>query len=151
MSKYIDEEKNKDAFCKALPQIVPDKARRNHVFPLTEVQQAYWLGRSGVFELSDVSTHSYFEIEKKNLQVERLENAWNRLISYHDMMRVVIEGQKQVVLNHVGYYRLETINLSAKTRDEAYDTLLTLRDEMSHQVLRLDIWPPFEKIGRAHV
>lgn len=144
LSKYIDEEKNKDAFCKALPQIVPDKARRNHVFPLTEVQQAYWLGRSGVFELSDVSTHSYFEIEKKNLQVERLENAWNRLISYHDMMRVVIEGQKQVVLNHVGYYRLETIDLSAKTRDEAYDTLLTLRDEMSHQVLRLDIWPPFE-------
>ena len=34
------------------------------VFPLTEVQQAYWLGRSGVFELSDVSTHNYFEIKE---------------------------------------------------------------------------------------
>ena len=42
-------------------------------FPLTDVQQAYWLGRSGEFDLGNVGTHSYIELPARALDVGRLE------------------------------------------------------------------------------
>ena len=49
-------------------------------FPLTEVQQAYILGRNNAFEYSDVTSHCYFELETDRLDKKRLELAWNKLI-----------------------------------------------------------------------
>ncbi|MFJ2938156.1 phosphopantetheine-binding protein, partial [Streptomyces sp. NPDC087219] len=39
------------------PALVPDPGGLHEPFGLTDVQHAYWLGRSGLFELGDVSTH----------------------------------------------------------------------------------------------
>ncbi|HWE63822.1 MAG TPA: amino acid adenylation domain-containing protein, partial [Chloroflexota bacterium] len=41
----------------ALPAIVPAPHDLALPFPLTDVQQAYWLGRSSAFELGNVGTH----------------------------------------------------------------------------------------------
>ncbi|MCZ4101613.1 acyl carrier protein, partial [Streptomyces sp. H39-C1] len=42
-----------------LPVLVGDVGGRFEAFGLTDVQHAYWLGRSGLFELGQVSTHLY--------------------------------------------------------------------------------------------
>ncbi len=142
LAEYIDGSVHSAA--PKLPIIHPDQANRYQPFSLTEVQQAYWLGRSGAFELGSVSTHSYFEIERKGLEIRRLEEAWNRLIIRHDMMRVVINGQKQVVREEVEEYKILIIDLRDEDPLTARNKLMEIRETMSHQVLSLDEWPPFQ-------
>ncbi|MEO0688243.1 MAG: phosphopantetheine-binding protein, partial [Cyanobacteria bacterium J06649_11] len=38
-----------------LPKLVPDLNQRYEPFPLTDIQQAYWIGRNQAFELGNVS------------------------------------------------------------------------------------------------
>ena len=45
-----------------LPLLVPDKGKRYEPFPLTDVQQAYWLGRSDVFDLGGVSYIQFLDL-----------------------------------------------------------------------------------------
>ncbi|MEO0688242.1 MAG: phosphopantetheine-binding protein, partial [Cyanobacteria bacterium J06649_11] len=47
----------------SLPKLVPDLNQRYEPFPLTDIQQAYWIGRNQAFDLGNVSTHGYREIE----------------------------------------------------------------------------------------
>ena len=79
--------------------IVPDPDHRFDPFPLTEVQQAYWAGRSGDFELGNVATHVYLELKCASLDLERLTGAWRRLIGRHDMLRAIVrpDGRQQVL------------------------------------------------------
>src|SRR5262245_51606447 len=48
------------------PALQTDRTRENEPFALTGIQQAYLLGRSGVFDLGGVSTHLYLEFEHEN-------------------------------------------------------------------------------------
>ncbi|WP_163856838.1 non-ribosomal peptide synthetase [Paenibacillus elgii] len=54
---------------------VPDAEHLYEPFPLNEVQQAYWIGRSADFELGNVGAHLYIEIDASALSVLRLNQA----------------------------------------------------------------------------
>ncbi|WP_404369468.1 amino acid adenylation domain-containing protein [Sphingomonas sp. MMS24-J45] len=114
-------------------------------FPLTDVQQAYWAGRTGDFDLGSVSTHAYVEIEGCDLDIDRLERAWQALIDRHPMLRAMISGDgTQRVLAEVPPYCIARDDLRALPLDVADAILSSTRDRMSHQVLPLDRWPLFE-------
>jgi len=128
-----------------LPAIVPDLQHRFEPFPLTDVQQAYWIGRSGLFDLGKVSTHLYQEVEAVGLDLARFAGAWRRLIERHDMLRAVIERDgRQRVLERVPPYDIPLLDVSGLAPEEAEAALLALRREMSHQVLPADRWPLFD-------
>ncbi|MGG4460874.1 amino acid adenylation domain-containing protein [Brevibacillus porteri] len=129
-----------------LPAIVLAPQDRHQPFPLTDIQQAYWVGRSGVYALGHVSTHCYFEIEGQHLDLERINRAWQRLIDHHEMMRAVIlpDGWRQQILEQVPAYRIEVTDLRNQSAEEAESELQAIREEMSHQVLSTDVWPLFE-------
>lgn len=82
-----------------LPAIVPAPDERYQLFPLNDIQQAYWLGRSQAFELGNVATHGYLEIECVNLDLQRFNSAWQRLIERHQMLRAIVrpDGQQQIM------------------------------------------------------
>ncbi|HSF40409.1 MAG TPA: amino acid adenylation domain-containing protein, partial [Thermoanaerobaculia bacterium] len=67
----------------------PAPADRHLPFPLTDIQQAYWVGRTGELDLGHVTSHRYVELEGEGLDLARLERAWQRLIDRHDMLRAV--------------------------------------------------------------
>jgi amino acid adenylation domain-containing protein len=128
-----------------LPRIAHDPASRYDPFPLTDVQQAYWVGRSSSLELGGVATHVYFEVELPDLDLPRLEAAWRRVISRHDMLRAVIDHDgMQRVLEHVPDYQIEVDDLSDLGEEERARALAEVRARMSHQVLPADRWPLFE-------
>ncbi|HXO20622.1 MAG TPA: condensation domain-containing protein, partial [Thermoanaerobaculia bacterium] len=60
------------------PELVPDPAGRHQPFPLTDLQEAYWIGRGGAFEIGNVATHAYYEYDVERLDVARFERAWRR-------------------------------------------------------------------------
>ncbi|WP_279742625.1 hypothetical protein, partial [Staphylococcus aureus] len=65
-------------------------AKENEPFSLTDVQYSYFIGRKKELSHHNVSTHCYFEINATNIELERLERVWNKLIHSHGMMRAII-------------------------------------------------------------
>jgi amino acid adenylation domain-containing protein/FkbM family methyltransferase len=129
----------------ALPQVKLDPDHRYDPFPLTEIQQAYWLGRNAAFELGNIATHGYMEVDCPDLDLARFERTWNALVDRHDMLRMVIlpSGQQQV-REHCPHYRIvigDLRNLDAVERERQ---ILAVRDRMSHQILSAEQGPLFE-------
>jgi amino acid adenylation domain-containing protein len=128
-----------------LPVLTADRANLHQPFPLTDVQQAYWIGRSGAFELGQVATHQYLEIDSSGVDLPRLEAALNLLVERHDMLRaVVLPDGRQQILERVPAYVLVVADLSGRGSAEALHELQAIRRRMSHQVLPSDRWPLFE-------
>jgi amino acid adenylation domain-containing protein len=128
-----------------LPVLTPQPAERHQPFPLTDMQQAYWIGRSGAFDMGNVSIHLYLEIESETLDLERFNRAWNLLVQRHDMLRAIIlpDGQQQI-LEHVPPYQIVVEDLLGQPEAERAARLGALRERLSHQVLPTDQWPLFE-------
>lgn len=123
----------------------PDPEHACDPFPLSDMQQAYWLGRnSGTAPLGGGSCHFYFEAEASGISLERYEKAWNILIRRHDMLRTVIEdGEQQRVLNDVPEYHIECHDLQSLSGTEQEERLDGIRSRLSHEVLAVDRWPTF--------
>ncbi|MEQ4715487.1 amino acid adenylation domain-containing protein [Nonomuraea sp. B19D2] len=103
-------------------------------FPLTDVQTAYLLGRQDSFGYGGVACHGYLEIAYPGLDRTRLEEAWNRLIARHDMLRAVIspDGYQQVLPEVPRYQVLEGADAES------------VREELGHRVYETTAWPLFE-------
>lgn len=129
----------------SLPTIVPNPEERHQPFPLTDVQYAYWIGRNEAFELGNVANHLYSEIEIVDLDLERINQAWQRLIDRHDMLRVIVQPNgQQRILKQVPPYEIEVLDLRGNNAEMLASQLAEIRDHMSHQVLSTDQWPLFE-------
>ncbi len=128
-----------------LPGVVPDPDGRYDPFPLTEMQYAFWVGRSGVLELGKVANHGYYEIEGQDLDLERLNETLRMLIDRHDMLRAIVlpDGQQQVQKT-VPPYEIAILDLRGQPDAEVCEQLDAVRDRMSHQVMPADRWPLFD-------
>jgi amino acid adenylation domain-containing protein len=114
-------------------------------FPMTDIQQAYWAGRSADFGFGGVATHSYHEIDAAGLDLGRLAAAWNRLVERHDMLRAVFTADgSQRILPETPLYDIAVDDLRGLAAHDSDARLAGVRRRMSHQVLPSDRWPIFE-------
>ena len=127
-----------------LPQIISALEERYDPFPLTDIQEAYWLGRSENFELH-TPTHYYEELAGQGLEPIRIEQAWQKIIQRHEMLRTVIlsSGQQQI-LAEVPAYSIKSYDLTQTDEASITDHLKTVRKEMCTQPFSLEQWPLFE-------
>lgn len=137
-SNYTEEEK-------VIDKIILNKDKENEPFPLTQVQQAYWIGRGGYYNLSKVSTHCYFELDCNNIDILKLQNAWNKLIKYHGMMRaIILSNGTQMILKDVPKYEIKYNDLKDYDKNKLKKELEEIRYKMSHQIIETDTWPLFD-------
>ncbi|MFD3584797.1 amino acid adenylation domain-containing protein [Streptomyces sp. NPDC058683] len=115
-------------------------------FPQTDTQQAYCLGRTGTFELGNVSTHVYVEFDAPDLDLPRFEHAWRRVIDRHEMLRAVMvpDRNEQRILPEVPPYEIRVTDLRGQEKDAAEAGLAAVRERLSHEVRPADRWPLFE-------
>ena len=114
-------------------------------FPLTDLQKAYWLGRTDAFALGGIASRAYLEVEVPALDVSRLEQAWNALVRRHDMLRVVIgEDGQQRVLSEVPDYQIMVHDLRAVPPTEHADRLETIHQAMLRSLRDAGEWPLFD-------
>ncbi|WP_267898476.1 non-ribosomal peptide synthetase [Teichococcus wenyumeiae] len=129
----------------ALPAVTSDPAARHEPFPLTEIQQAYWLGRDTGFELGNVATHGYLEADCPGLDLPRFEQAWQRLVERHDMLRmVVLPGGMQQVRPPAAPYRIVVQDLRGCLAPGREAALADWRAVLSHQLLDAAEGPLFD-------
>ncbi len=123
----------------------PDPDAAHEPFPLTPVQQAYWLGRQSLVELGQVACHLYAELRLRTLDVDRLGAAWDRAIERHPMLRAVIDAEgTQRILAQVPPLHIALADHSRAPLEQAQAAALAVREAMSHQVLPSERWPLFE-------
>ena len=129
----------------SLPMIKSDIEKRYQPFPLTDVQQAYLIGRSEAFELGNIATHGYIELDFAEFDHDRFTRAWNKLIQRHEMLRMIIsEENNQRILAEVPHYDIPVYDVSDKADETIAEYLSACRNKMSHQVLPADQWPLFD-------
>ena len=128
-----------------LPEIIEDLEQRHEPFPLTEMQEAQWLGRIGSFSVGNVSAHVYYENEKEGIDLERLQNSWQVMIDRHEMLRAVLlpEGGQKILKGRLTY-QIKNLDLRQQDTDTVEKELLRVRSEMDHIVRPIDQWPLFE-------
>ncbi len=118
---------------------------RHQPFPITDMQQAYWIGRTGIFELGGMSLHGYQEIESATFDLPRFGEAWRRLVARHDMLRAyILPSGEQIVVQHPAPYQIAERDLRGLPADDVERALAEIRADMSHQVLPLDRAPAFD-------
>ncbi|MGW0890743.1 amino acid adenylation domain-containing protein [Saccharopolyspora sp. NPDC002578] len=112
-------------------------------FAMTDLQQAYLVGRLGGYEIGNVANHVYTEHVYPHLDTERLEAAINRLVAECDVLRTVFSleelSQRVLPAAEVGHYPLRVHEFGAA--DE--DLLADVRDRMSHEVHDPERFPLF--------
>lgn len=125
-----------------IPDITRDPSSRFEPFELTEIQQAYLIGRSSVVDFGNIGAHVYIETRSEDIDVDVAERAWQQLIERHDMLRaVVLPSGEQKVLEDVPEWRMERLDLSQLGEDDAAIRLAELRGRMSHRVYDPEQWP----------
>jgi acyl carrier protein len=135
-----------------LPSVTPYPVDRYRPFPLTEVQQTYWIGRSDFIPLGSAGNNIYMEFELNRVSPllsfilrHSFKNAINRLILHHESFRLVIlpDGQQQV-LKRVPVYTPGFVDLRALSEQEVAKTIEAVRLRMQIEKAPLDRWPLFE-------
>ncbi|MFD5421630.1 amino acid adenylation domain-containing protein [Streptomyces sp. NPDC127069] len=107
-------------------------------FPLTEVQQAYWIGRADDQPLGGVGCHAYLEIDAQEVDPGRLETAVRALLELHPMLRARFEADAtQRVLPRSPWPGLTVHDLRDRPADAACRSMEELRGRLSHR--RLDV------------
>ncbi|MFF7245806.1 beta-ketoacyl synthase N-terminal-like domain-containing protein [Embleya sp. NPDC008237] len=114
-------------------------------FPLTRVQHAYWVGGGGGYRHGGTACHFFLEHHCPDLDVHRYQEALNRVIARHPMLRAVItpEGRNRI-LDRVPRYRIRVHDLTRLDPAERDAELVELRARLSHRAPRPDRWPLFE-------
>ncbi len=122
-----------------------DPAARYDPFPLTDLQSAYVIGRRESIAYGGVACHAYGELVLADLDPERLERAWQRLIDRHDMLRAVIESDgSQRVAPDQPPYRIHVADLRGADAARLQETLDATRAELDHKTYPLGVWPMFD-------
>ena len=134
----------------AAERIDPDPANSSQPFGLTDLQLAYFVGRSPAVPLGGTGCHVYWEFLSTDvLDAGRLEGAWNRLVQAHDMLRAVFSADaRQQVQPEVPPTRIAVHDWRAAT-DGGEVALMALRDRMAHEVFDPTHWPLF-RIELSH-
>ncbi|WP_315729240.1 MULTISPECIES: non-ribosomal peptide synthetase [unclassified Bradyrhizobium] len=113
-------------------------------FPLTPIQQAYWVGRQ-TGSAGGVAYHFYCETEGAALEPQRLEASWRAVIARHEALRMVFTPDGfQRVLSQVPDYVLPVEDLRALDEEAREQRLMQVRAELSSACRSLEAWPLFD-------
>jgi len=125
--------------------LVADPARAHEPFPLTPVQQAYWLGRQRLVALGEFACHAYAQYALRDVDAQRLTRAWREVIAAHPALRTIVTGDGyQQVLAEVPALEIPVDDCRALAADEALARARATAGALSHQVLETETWPLFE-------
>ncbi|WP_280499465.1 non-ribosomal peptide synthetase [Nocardia farcinica] len=129
------------------PAVTADPDHRLDPFPLTDIQVAYWLGRSADFDLGGIGAQLYVEYDWPDLDVPRLEGAWNTVLARHAMLRAVVGADgRQRVLPATQGHRIPIV----AANDDFEGVAAAVRAEMASGALDAAAGPLFDlRVVRA--
>ncbi|CAO1633215.1 unnamed protein product [Parajaminaea phylloscopi] len=128
---------------------LPAETDRYEPFALTAIQEAYLVGRTDLFALGNISTHTHMEFEAPpSLTAEKLAAAMQAVIERHDALRLVFDiesmTQRVIPLQDLPAWTPAVLDVRGEDDGVKEAALAQVRGEMSHQVLPHYAWPLFD-------
>ncbi|AFJ01561.1 putative non-ribosomal peptide synthetase [Methylophaga frappieri] len=125
--------------------IQPDLENRYSPFPLTDLQLAYLVGRTNAIEYGGVGCHSYIELDMVAVDLEKLQTAWHKLISRHEMLRArITQNGYQQILRDVSSPPVIHHDFRQQPAETIENKMLALRERLAHRCYQPDQWPQYE-------
>lgn len=111
-------------------------------FTLTNMQEAYLLGREQEYHGAYNSTHLYAEVEHRFI-IEKLETAVMELVRRHKMLRTIFnEGkQKTLLLEELPEYHIKTTYVGKEEQRNFWEKK---RQENQRKIYDPSVWPLFQ-------
>jgi len=145
-----------------VPRISEEPVDRSAPVPLTDAQEAYWIGGSGLFDLGGSGPNVYVEHQSTTASAwsfaDDLSTAMQRMIERHEILRaVILPDGTQRALPQAPPFRVEVRDLSALSPEKAEQRLAEARDHLRYGRFRTDRWPLFQILslqlgeGRMHL
>lgn len=111
-------------------------------FGLNRTQHAYWVGRRSHQALGGVGCHFYLEYDSSDLDAARYEQAWQRVVDRHPMLRCIINAEgEHVVFDPAPKVVLPRHDLRHLDGAQAEAKLADLRRKWSTHVADPATWP----------
>ena len=151
MAAYIDAEHRNDV-CNSresveLVDFKPDLEHRFDPFPMSDLQESYYIGAHETEGFHSIPTAGYVEIECRNYDHDRLFQVIGRLMERHDMLRAYIdEDGMQHVLKSLPDFDIPVTDLRHMGEAEREHYLHNLRKDMVSTRLDLTRAPLFKCI-----
>lgn len=140
LEKYIINHRNNVIYGYEDVDFKPEPEKRYESFPMTDLQMAYYIGRQEDTELGGNPTRGYSEIICTSYDHERMEQAINKLIAVHDVLRLHFFGDcTQRVEKEMDWYVLPYEDISdlsdssrkdfiEKKREQIFNTLFDITE-----------------------
>lgn len=130
----------------SLPKLVPRPAESFEPFPLTEVQEVYWAGRSGLFDLGTPGANVYLEYELPGAEpyLDLLQRALGRLCELHPMLRaVMLPDGRQQIREEIPPIQIERADLRDLPPDEVDAAIAAAAERFRYHPGEVGQWPLF--------
>lgn len=114
-------------------------------FDLSYMQQAYWIGENKDLELGGKQAHLTVRFRYPDLEIDRLNNAVNKLIQRHDILKVkFLENGQQQVVNERPSFVTQLKSLENLPTNQAENTILEFVDAKRRKGPNKFEWPQFD-------
>lgn len=112
-------------------------------FSLTPIQASYVIGKTNTFEYGGIGCQIYVEVSLENVDINRLNVAWQKVVERHDMLKaIVLPNGYQRVLKDVNIPKItETV---VSTEKDFNSVCIKTRDIMQNKVYSSEKWPLFD-------
>jgi len=118
-----------------IPPIVPLHDNKFEKFQLNDIQQAYLLGRNPDMILGNTPCFAYAELNSPNVNLDKLEKAWNLLVQRHEMLRCFMNKDiTQQIIETVSYQKILPIDLTHLNEEEIKEHLLIAREKKTSDI-----------------
>ncbi|MBL3658743.1 non-ribosomal peptide synthetase/type I polyketide synthase [Fulvivirga sediminis] len=112
-------------------------------FPISPIQMAYLMGKSDHFEMGGISTNVYQESEL-SVDVELLNEAFNRILNRHAMLKVVMLPDGTQKFHNTDHYDIQVKDLRNLSDKEQSENIEEERARLSNRLFDETVWPLFE-------
>jgi amino acid adenylation domain-containing protein len=128
------------------PEIVQCPEEAGDSFPLTTLQEAYWVGESDLYQLGGARAHMHMELHWPQLDVAAAERALDAMAARHDVLRMIVAPDgRQRVLRQVPGFRARQVDLRSSPGQA--EALQGFRDDFAVNGPSTDEWPLFDVVA----
>lgn len=125
--------------------VIIDKEHIYDEFPLTDIQSSYLVGQDSLYKYGGTNCKIYSEFEFDELDHEKVQEAWEKVIKQNEMLHAVIESKGvQRVLREYTVPAVKLTDISSMSEDEAEKYLEDKRTELTLKQYPAGTWPQFD-------